>query len=125
MSWHLSPSFFCLHIGPALSLYARIYIFFKPRFQVFIVCPCALGSSSSQPRTLLPCLVPFSCLHLFVLAGPGLSFLRLPLWEACVCTPWSHRDPSGFVFLLDKQGAERTCKALLNEALCNVLGSGG
>ena len=43
-----------------------------PRFDNevgFIVCPCALGSSSSQPRTLLFGLVRFSYLHLFVLAA--------------------------------------------------------
>ena len=57
----------------------------------FIVCPCARGSSSSQPRALLSCLARF---HVFILLSllrahmhisPRLSSSRLPLWEACVC----------------------------------------
>ena len=34
MSRHLILSFVCAHIGPGLSVYVRIYMYFKPRFQV-------------------------------------------------------------------------------------------
>ena len=58
MSGHLILSFVCAHMGPGLSVYARNLL--QPRFQVaqvfimrrvFIGCPCALGSLSSQPHT--------------------------------------------------------------------------
>ena len=67
---HLVPplilSLVCARIGPGLSVCART---FNPgsrsRFDNevgFIVYPCALGSFSSQPHTLLSPLVLFSCL---------------------------------------------------------------
>ena len=36
-----------------------------------------------------------------------------PFGEACVCNPWSHRDPSGLVFFLHYgRGAMNTLEAL-------------
>ena len=72
MFCHLILSFVCARIGPGLSVYARIYIHFKPRFQVAQVLTMRWGSSvvpvhlvplSSQLRTSLSCLVFSSCLH--------------------------------------------------------------
>ena len=99
MSWQFIPSFFCAHSGPALSVYVHNYITLNPGFRSprsenevgFIVCPCALGSSSLKPRTPLSCLVLFSCLHPFVrVACTSCTFaLTLDyspfLGEACVC----------------------------------------
>ena len=67
MSGHLILSFVCTHMGPGLSVH--VHHLLQPRFQaaqvftmrwVFIGCPCALGSLSSQPHTPLSRLVPFS-----------------------------------------------------------------
>ena len=92
--------------------------YFKPRFQVaqvfamrwvFIGCPCALGSLSSQPHTPLSRLVlPF---HVFTLLSCGahtytfalaLALLASPRGGVCVCvcvcTPSSHTSPSGSFF---------------------------
>ena len=66
-------SLFCAHIGPALSVHVHSYT--RPRSEVAQVvlmrygssgCSCSLGSFSLQ-RHALSCLVPISCLHLFVL----------------------------------------------------------
>ena len=103
--------FFCARMAQHLVCTCTTY--FQPRFhvaQVFtmrwalIGCPCALGSLSSQPHThthLCPVLSSFHvlirlscCAHTFAWA------FSPPLGGACVCNPWSHRDPDGFVSFL-------------------------
>ena len=70
----ISFLFLCTH-GPSLSMSARNLL--QPRFQVaqvftmrwvFIGCPCALGSLSSQPHTALSRLSPFHVFTLVVLS---------------------------------------------------------
>ena len=67
MSGHLILSFVGTHMSPGLRVY--VHNLLQPRFQVaqvfiirrvFIGCPCALGSLSSQPHTPLSRLVPMS-----------------------------------------------------------------
>ena len=110
-----------------------------PRFQVaqvftmrwlFIVCPCALGSLSSQPHTLLPRPVPLSCLHSFVSAvSTHTSALALALFAfsrggvcVCVCDPGNHRGPFGLChcscwFFLSAGGHRGRRGAVANEDL--------
>ena len=93
-------SFSCAHNGPGLSLYAHIHCTLRSQVaQVLIMrfgslfVPVHLVPSSSQPHTLLSCLVLFSCLHLFVLGCVHLCthvltlLVFAPLGEACVCVP--------------------------------------
>ena len=99
-------------MGPGLSVY--VHNLLQPRIQVaqvfiirrvFIGCPCALGSLSSQPRTPLSRLAPFSRHHSFVLLRAHLHFaLALGLLASprggvcvcvCVCNLWSHKVPGG------------------------------
>ena len=99
MSGHLILSFVCTHMGPGLSVY--VHNLLQPRFQVaqvfimrwvFIGCPYALGSLSSQPHTPLSRLVPLFMSSFFCLVActltlcPTLSASRLPSGgRVCVC----------------------------------------
>ena len=103
-------SFFCAYNGPGLSVYSRIYV--QLRFQVAQVstmrfhrlslciwflfhrnhthfCPVVFLLMSSS---FCPC-----CAHICTLV---LALILPPLGEACVCTPWNHRDPFGLFLLL-------------------------
>ena len=108
-----SLSFFCAHTA-CLSMH--VHNLLQPRLQVaqvftvrwvFIGCPCALGSLSSQPHTPLSRLVlPFHvftllscCAHTYTFAL-ALALLASPRGGVCVCvcTPSSHTNPSGSFF---------------------------
>ena len=83
--------------------------YFKPRFQVaqvfamrwvFIGCPCALGSLSSQPHTHTPLshYPVLSSFHVFIFLSALRAHVHIRLnlnFSACVCvcTSWNHRDP--------------------------------
>ena len=94
-TWVPAGSFVCTHMCPGLSVY--VHNLLQPRLQVakvfimrrvFIGCPCALGSLSSQPHTPSPRLArPF---HVFIL----LSLLR----------PHFHNRPSLNSFCLPSGG---------------------
>ena len=89
---------------------------------VFIGCPCALGSLSSQPHTPLSRLVPFSCLHSFVLLRAHLHFalplalLASPRGGVCVCVTLGIigilSDCFSFTVVFLVQGTPRSLKFL-------------
>ena len=111
----------CLHVG--LSVHVHIYMYFKPRFQVArfdnevgsVFVPVHLVPFHRNHVHFCPVLSSF---HVFIILSLlrahvhirlNLSFSRLPSGEACVCTPWSHRDPFGL--FLEKQGARAPWRA--------------
>ena len=84
-----------------------------------IGCPSSLGSFSSATTHTFVCLVlltficPF-CVHMCLPPfRAGWRSHMPPFGEACVCNPWSHRDPSGLVFILHYgRGAMNTLEGI-------------
>ena len=122
-------SFSCAHYRPDLSLYTYTHAYStysevqvaQVRYnEVWLIgCPFSLGSFSSATIHTFVCLVllvficPF-CVHMCLPPSrAGWRSHTPPLGEACVCNPWSHRDPSGLVFILHYgRGAMNTLEGI-------------